>query len=430
MDEDSDIIFVELLEKGKNLMKVNPNTAIANFQKVITMEIPTDFNEVEQEDAVRAKEQAIYALGSAYAEQKMVSQLGTLLVDIRPFFETISKAKTAKIVKTLINDVGLIEGNTDVQIKLCVESVAWCEREKRTYLRQRIQAKLAMLYLETKHYQAALKLISKLLLEVKKLEDKQLLVELHLTESHIQIALQNLPKAKAALTACRAAANTIYVVPLLQAEIDLQAGALASSEKDFKTGFSYFYEAFEGFDNVHDPRAATGLKYMLLCKIMNQQSKDVKAIVTNKLALKYAGPQVDAMLAVAAAAKNRSVKCFREVLEDSKHKDQLLSDPTVARHLNDLSESLMENNLLKLIEPYSRVQISKIATLIELPENTVQSTIAKLILDKKFNGILLPGIINAYPDAEPDKVFDYALETIDTVGSVVGKLFDKASVLR
>ena len=83
---------------------------------------------------------------------------------------------------------------------------------------------LASLLLQQKDSTGALTLINALLHELKKLDDKQMLTEVHLTESRIYHALENIPKSKAALTASRSAANSIYVSPLLQAEIDEMSG--------------------------------------------------------------------------------------------------------------------------------------------------------------------------------------------------------------
>jgi 26S proteasome regulatory subunit N6 len=64
-------------------------------------------------------------------------------------------------------------------------------------------------------------------------------------------------------------ANSIYVVPLLQAEIDMMSGLIAVDEKDYGTAYSYFYETFEGYRSLNDPLAGTSFKFMLFSKIMN-----------------------------------------------------------------------------------------------------------------------------------------------------------------
>lgn len=52
-----------------------------------------------------------------------------------------------------------------MQMEVCTEQVEWAKAEKRTFLRQRIEARLANLYLSNKDYSSALSLISRLLTE-------------------------------------------------------------------------------------------------------------------------------------------------------------------------------------------------------------------------------------------------------------------------
>lgn len=51
-------------------------------------------------------------------------------------------------------------------------------------------------------------------------------------------------------------------------QIDTQSGILHAEEKDYKTAYSYFFEAFEQFAALDEPKAVAVLKYMLLCKVM------------------------------------------------------------------------------------------------------------------------------------------------------------------
>jgi len=375
----------------------------------------------------KIKEQAIYKLGELFVKQKNADAVRKLLTSLRAYFDTIPKARTAKIVRTLIDLVAKIPDTIQLQVELCKESIAWCKDQRRTFLRQRIEAKLAALYLETRKYPDALNLLSTLLREVKRLDDKQLLVEIQLIESKVHHAVQNIPKSRAALTAARTSANAIYCPPLLQASIDLQAGTLHAEEGDYKTGYSYFYEAFEAYNSLDDPKAVSALKYMLLCKIMTNASEEVHAIIQGKLALRYSGSSVDAMIQVAKAHSQRQLKNLEKALSD--YKAELQDDPVIHRHLKNLYDNLLEQNLCRLIEPYSKVQIGHIASLINLDRTIVENKLSQMILDKQFSGILDQGAgcLIVFDDLQNDKTYDKSLETIENMSKVVDTLYGRAA---
>ncbi|XP_044463939.1 26S proteasome non-ATPase regulatory subunit 11 homolog [Mangifera indica] len=398
----------------------NPSEAISILYRVL--DSPSSSSE-----ALRIKEQAITNLSDLLRDQNRAKELCNLLTQLRPFFSLIPKAKTAKIVRGIIDSVAKIPGTSDLQIALCRDMVQWTRAEKRTFLRQRVEARLAALLMENKEYSEALTLLTSLVKEVRRLDDKLLLVDIDLLESKLHFSLRNLPKAKAALTAARTAANAIYVPPAQQGTIDLQSGILHAEEKDYKTAYSYFFEAFEAFNALEDPRAVFSLKYMLLCKIMVSQADDVAGIISSKAGLQYVGPELDAMKAVADAHSKRSLKLFETALSD--YKAQLEEDPIVHRHLSSLYDTLLEQNLCRLIEPYSRVEIAHIAELIELPVEHVEKKLSQMILDKKFAGTLDQGVgcLIIFEDPKADAIYPETLETISNMGKVVDSLFVRSA---
>jgi len=267
-----------------------------------------------------------------------------------------------------------------------------------------------------------------------KLDDKRLLVSLHLIESKVQHAQNHLPKARASLTAARTAANSIYCPPQLQAELDMQSGTLHAEEGDYKTSYSYFYEAYEGYESLSTSEdqklAKLTLKYMLLTKIMAGNPDEVNNLTSGKLALQYADEQLESIMAIAKAYKAASLRQFQET--KAKYKEELEKDSVIHRHLEELYQKLLEDNLLRIVSPFSQVEISHVAFLIELDVHQVEKKLSQMILDKKLPGILDQGkdCLILFDDPEPDGTFPAALQAINHIGTVVDSLYTRASRLR
>uniref|UniRef100_G3NI22 Proteasome 26S subunit, non-ATPase 11b n=1 Tax=Gasterosteus aculeatus aculeatus TaxID=481459 RepID=G3NI22_GASAC len=382
-------------QRAQSLISTDRNASIDILHSIVRRDVQEN-----DEEAVRVKEQSILELGTLLAKTGQAAELGGLLKFVRPFLISISKAKAA----------------TGQEVELCLECIEWAKTEKRTFLRQALEARLISLYFDTKRYQEALALGTQLLMELKKMDDKALLVEVQLLESKTYHALSNLPKARAALTSARTTANAIYCPPKLQAALDMQSGIIhAAEEKDWKTAYSYFFEAFEGYDSIDHPRAITSLKYMLLCKIVLNLPEEVQGLISGKLGLRHAGRQTDAMKSVAQACKNRSLADFEKALTE--YRAELRDDPIISTHLAKLYDNLLEQNLIRVIEPFSRVQMEHISGLIKLSKGDVERKLSQMILDEKFHGILDQGegVLIIFEEPPVDKTYGAALETIQNM---------------
>lgn len=423
-NSEADKRFQELMDEARDLETTNPEKAIVAYKDIIA-------NKAEIDDATaKGRERAIYALAEFYVVKKRAADIKMLSKELRPLMSELPKAKAAKIVRTLIGLLAKIPASEALQIDMCRDCIEWCKGEKRTFLRQRVETKLASLLLVENQFQEALELLTKLLSEVKKLDDKLLLVEIYLVECRTHHAVKNIPKAKAALTAAKTNANAIHCPPLLQADIDLWSGIVCAREKDYRTAYSYFYEAFEAFNSADkEQEARSSLKLMLLSKIMHNRPKETAAIINSKSGLKYAGVEIDAMAAVAAAHQERSLKKFEAVLEQ--YKAQLGNDPIVSFHLTDLDETLLEQNILRILEPFSRVEISHVAELIELPLLRTLNKLREMILDKKLNGTLDQGVgvLIVYDEEKIRSTYDDSLKTIKNTAEVLDTLYGMAQQL-
>ncbi|MCJ1246697.1 26S proteasome regulatory subunit rpn6 [Trapelia coarctata] len=413
------------IEEAEELAKTDPAKAEALYKDILSK------GPGSGEAALREYETALMGLGELYRDGKRANDLAELVRTSRSTLSSFAKAKTAKLVRQLLDLFSSIPNTVPIQISVTKSCIEWAISERRSFMRQNLETRLVTLHMAQQSYYEALTLINGLLRELKRLDDKLVLVEVQLLESRVYHALGNQPKAKAALTSARTSAASVYTPPLLQAGLDMQSGMLHAEDKDFNTAFSYFIEALEGYHSQESTALATSaLQYMLLCKIMLNLSDDVTNLLTSKQAQKYTGKNLEAMKAVARAHANRSLEDYEKALSDYRY--ELGSDTFIRNHLRRLYDNLLEQNLTKVIEPFSRVEIEHVAKMVGLDTMQVERKLSQMILDKVIIGVLDQGAgcLIVYDEAERDQGYDAALATIEKLSNVVDVLYtNQASML-
>ncbi|MCJ1371920.1 26S proteasome regulatory subunit rpn6 [Loxospora ochrophaea] len=412
------------IQDARNVRQSDPAKAEAIYKEILSKGAGST------DAALREYEAALVGLGELYRDTKKANELAELVRTSQSALSSFAKAKTAKLVRQLLDLFSGIPNTVDIQISVTKSCIERAVSERRSFLRQNLETRLVSLYMQKQSYYEALTLINGLLKELKRLDDKLVLVEVQLLESRVYHALGNQPKAKAALTSARTSAASVYTPPLLQAGLDMQSGMLHAEDKDFNTAFSYFIEALEGYHSQEETQKSTSaLQYMLLCKIMLNLVDDVNSLMTSKQAMKYSGKNLEAMKAVARAHSNRSLEDYEKALSDYRY--ELGSDTFIRNHLRRLYDAMLEQNLIKVIEPFSRVEIQHIANMVGLDTQQVERKLSQMILDKVIVGVLDQGAgcLIVYDETETDRGYEAALSTISKLNNVVDALYTSKAAL-
>lgn len=110
-------------------------------------------------------------------------------------------------MKSIIEIAIKMDVPTQEKIEMCERNIKWCQESKQVFLAQRLNCRLAyLLYLvfskyqighfQDKQYRRALTLCGHLIRELAKIDDKSLIMEVHITEARIYKDLNDITRAK------------------------------------------------------------------------------------------------------------------------------------------------------------------------------------------------------------------------------------------
>ena len=356
--------------------------------------------------------------------------------DLKSYFNLISQIKEIKntnntfLVKLIDKLIAKLKKRKDLLndlVNISEEITKFCDETNNISMKSKIQTRLAEVYYIHENYSKALDICSKVIYDLKRYEDNLGLIQLLLLESKIYYATNGISKAKASLTSVKTLITKVYVEPKLQANIDMHAGILAAYEKDFNLAYSYFFEAFDVFNIPNKKKRNKGLRafeYMILCKIIGGHLDEVNNVVLSKQGKNYYGPEVEALRSIEAAVKEKSIKLLEDNIEKNK---QYFQDRVIKFHINNLHNDLLEKNLIKIIKPYSVVEIDFVAKSIGLNYQDVLNKLRQMILDKKINGILDQGkgSLIIYEVDMTNPYLDNSIKTFKNLEKIVEALDNK-----
>ena len=356
--------------------------------------------------------------------------------DLKSYFNLISQIKEIKntnntfLVKLTDKLIAKLKKRKDLLndiVNIAEEITKFCDETNNISMKSKIQTRLAEVYYIHENYSKALDICNKVIFDLKRYDDNLGLIQLLLLESKIYYATNGISKAKASLTSVKTLITKVYVEPKLQANIDMHAGILAAYEKDFNLAYSYFFEAFDVYNIPSKKRRNKGLRafeYMILCKIVGGHIEEVNNVVLSKQGKDYYGPEVEALRSIESAVKEKSIKLLEDNIAKNK---KYFTDRVINYHISNLHNDLLEKNLIKIIKPYSVVEIDFVAKTIGLNYQDVLNRLRQMILDKKINGILDQGkgslIIYDVDSANP--YLDKSIETFKNLEKVVEALDKK-----
>lgn len=344
-----------------------------------------------------------------------------------------SKITLARLFQVFLNAVGSADdAQRAIELQVSNDVLLWATRENKAFLKTKLTVRVAEIYYLRGESRKAKEMIDPVITEAQTVDDKALLIESQLLEAKILASWQDWPKSKAALSSCRAAGAKIYVAPQLQAEIESVSGAIHLAERDYAIACSYFIESLEGFHQQGEAaKAARSFRHLLITKILMGNSNEAQALVDGKHGETYSRFDETslAMLDILEATKAKSLVKLAKALHEKE--EALKRDQVVHAQLEELYGQLLEKNIFKLLVPYSRIELDRLALKLQVAVDVVERKLCEMILDQKLRGSIDQerGILIIIPEEAKSEVFEQSLTIMNNLDGAVDALFERSSKL-
>jgi len=170
--------------------------------------------------------------------------------------------------------------------------------------------------------------------------------------------------------------------PLIMGVIRECGGKMHLREGEFEKAHTDFFESFKNYDESGSPRRTTCLKYLVLANML--MKSDINPFDSQEAKPYKNDPEILAMTNLVSAYQNNDINEFEKILKTNRQ--TIMDDLFIREHIEDLLRNIRTQVLVKLIKPYTRIQIPSISQELNIDEAEVENLLVSCILDNVIAG--------------------------------------------
>ncbi|XP_040583937.1 COP9 signalosome complex subunit 2 isoform X1 [Lepeophtheirus salmonis] len=400
---------------SKALKEEDPKGALDNFQKVLDLE-----GGDKGEWGFKALKQMIKINFRLQNYDEMMRRYKALLTYIK---SAVTRNHSEKSINSILDYISTSKQMELLQVRhplhhdfyeTTLEALKDAKNERLWF---KTMTKLGKLYFDREEYSRLSKILKKQLHASCQTDDGEddlkkgtQLLEIYALEIQMYTAQKNNKKLKALYDQSLHIKSAIPH-PLILGVIRECGGKMHLREGEFEKAHTDFFEAFKNYDESGNPRRTTCLKYLVLANMLMKSG--INPFDSQEAKPYKNDPEILAMTNLVSAYQNNDINEFEQILKTNR--PTIMDDLFIREHIEDLLRNIRTHVLIKLIKPYTRIQIAFIAGELNIEPLDVESLLVSCILDSTIKGRIdqVNGVLEL--DKTPEGTARYsALDNLNT----------------
>ncbi|XP_061390132.1 COP9 signalosome complex subunit 2 [Musca vetustissima] len=363
---------------SKSLKEDDPKAALASFQKVLDLE-----NGEKGEWGFKALKQMIKINFKLNNYEEMMVRYKQLLTYIK---SAVTRNHSEKSINSILDYISTSK-NMELLQNFYETTLEALKDAKNDRLWFKTNTKLGKLYFDRNEFGKLQKILKQLHLSCQTddgeddLKKGTQLLEIYALEIQMYTVQKNNKKLKALYEQSLHIKSAIPH-PLIMGVIRECGGKMHLREGEFEKAHTDFFEAFKNYDESGSPRRTTCLKYLVLANMLMKSG--INPFDSQEAKPYKNDPEILAMTNLVVSYQNNDINEFESILRTNR--SNIMADPFIREHIEDLLRNIRTQVLIKLIRPYKNIAIPFIANALNIEPAEVESLLVSCILDNTIQG--------------------------------------------